>query len=785
MFLTAQPLLSLARKIAVTAPGLALGVNLLAAEPVDAGGPAGQLLAAETSRVFEPISILQGQWQSFEGVSWGCNGRITAMAAAADGRIYVGGSFTVCGAVGANNIAIYDPQTNQYATLGEGRNNGVGSSVSAIEVVGEQVFVGGSFTQAGGLPIRNVAIWNGESWQATGEDVSFQLSVNALHWSEGRLYIGGSFNSFRQEGQTIPARKVAVWENGIWSPLGDGLDGEVNAIHSWEDLVFFGGRFEEAGGQAVSNIVAWDGQAYSPLIGPSGEGVAYPALPSSVRVEALASKEEGLFVAGRFEQAGGLPASNIAFWDGESWSTLAVAGLNGLNARVRALQVQGDELLAAGRFTNASGPAVGRVARWNGSSWQSLGPLGSGIPDEDVYALAWHGSNVYVGGTFDRSTAGPANRAARFNANDGWQAMGAGGYMGIGGEVLALLTEGDSVFVGGDFFTAGDLLTQSIARWDGQAWQELVPGGIPGSVRALALDQDGSLLIGGQFTIPGSPSLRNAARWNGAAFEPITPGARGFAAQVRAFSVDHEGEICAVGAFSQVVLNDGNLAANRVACWNGGAWQALGSGVASTARAVAHFNGELYVAGGAVTTAGGQAVNRIARWDGSAWQALGTPPNDGVNTFGIEALLPTSTALVVAGNFSSVNSLPGVGQAKVASWDGSQWLAQPGPLSTFTVRSLAPLKQGVVAAGEFLQSSGDFVTLLNRVGYWNGQIWQSLGPVEAQSGGVSTGVQALAATDKRIWVGGKFSEAGNQAAAGLAVFTIRDIFRDRFETTDP
>src|SRR5690606_27287296 len=61
---------------------------------------------------------------------------------------------------------------------------------------------------------------------------------------------------------------------------------------------------------------------------------------------------------------GGEPASNIARWDGESWSAVGA----GMNERVRALAVfddgAGPALYAGGEFTEAGGVTALRTAKW-------------------------------------------------------------------------------------------------------------------------------------------------------------------------------------------------------------------------------------------------------------------------------------------------------------------------------------------------------------------------------------------------------------------------------------
>lgn len=113
----------------------------------------------------------------------------------------------------------------------------------------------------------------------------------------------------------------------------------------------------------------WDGSSWSVFAGPNGTGV-------DGTVWAIASFDDGsgpaMYVGGNFSTAGGIPASNIAKWDGSNWSALAVPEGNGLDDWVLALATyrdsKGSALYAGGRFLHAGGVSAHRV-RTVGWSW--------------------------------------------------------------------------------------------------------------------------------------------------------------------------------------------------------------------------------------------------------------------------------------------------------------------------------------------------------------------------------------------------------------------------------
>lgn len=74
---------------------------------------------------------------------------------------------------------------------------------------------------------------------------------------------------------------------------------------------------------------------------------------------------DALYVAGTFEFAGGMPAPNIARWDGKGWSTPGGGVDNPLSAQPTVFDDgDGPGLYIGGTFRTAGGVPAMRVARW-------------------------------------------------------------------------------------------------------------------------------------------------------------------------------------------------------------------------------------------------------------------------------------------------------------------------------------------------------------------------------------------------------------------------------------
>src|SRR5207249_3904296 len=130
---------------------------------------------------------------------------------------------------------------------------------------------------------------------------------------------------------------------------------------------YAGGIFTNTGEISATNIAKWDGSSWSAL----GSGISgpsdYPYFGGSV--SALAVSGSNLYAAGSFSSAGSNAATNIAKWDGHNWSALG----SGVNASVSALAISGTDLYAGGEFMKAGGLTANRIARWDGSSWSAAG----------------------------------------------------------------------------------------------------------------------------------------------------------------------------------------------------------------------------------------------------------------------------------------------------------------------------------------------------------------------------------------------------------------------------
>lgn len=265
-----------------------------------AGGVAASGIAHWDGMTWDPVG---------GGVFGGGGNPVHTIVVDANDDPYIGGFFHRAGDVSAYNIVRWDHTTSSWQALGDGTNGGV--RALAIGPDGS-LFAGGDFSWAGGQTVNAIARWDGTSWHALGSGITggsypcvFALAIGP----DGSLYVGGSFTT--AGGTTV--NHIARWDpaTSAWHPLGSGMGGNSPSVYALafgpDGSLYAGGTFSSAGGRAANNVARWDGASWHPLhTGTDGS------------VWALAFASDGtLYAGGGFNTAGGKASNRIAHWLGD------------------------------------------------------------------------------------------------------------------------------------------------------------------------------------------------------------------------------------------------------------------------------------------------------------------------------------------------------------------------------------------------------------------------------------------------------------------------------------
>jgi hypothetical protein len=340
---------------------------------------------------------------------------------------------------------------------------------SALAVTPGALYVGGEFTDAGGVANADrIATWNGSSWSAVSSSAS-QISngrVSAIAVSAGKVYAGGTFQN---AGGDANADFLAVWDGASWEPFcdatGPAFGANVTSLQIVGQTLYVGGTFQDGAGIASADYLLACGLA----TGASSTTVGDPAHPFSGPVHALTADSNGtLYAGGRFSDLEDIAAAdNVAYLpSGGDWQPMgAGAGPCGcaVTTFVRGLTAVGTDAYVGTDANNIAGiPQADHVARWDGFAWSAVGADSGGgngwLPTTtSINALAGDGSNLFVTGTFQNANGDAhADNVAFFDGTE-WHPVGSDGggngpWIGTG---LALALVDRRLYAAGSFTSAG------------------------------------------------------------------------------------------------------------------------------------------------------------------------------------------------------------------------------------------------------------------------------------------------------------------------------------------
>lgn len=354
--------------------------------------------------------------------------------------------------------------------------------------------------------------------------------------------------------------KIARWDGSQWYSLGQGVvitseftqePAMVNDIAIDEGLVYAAGKFELANTNTVNSIARWNGSDWQGFGHIDFPGVMHPgdlAKPAGT-VNALVISQavdfgKTLYVGGEFsfvvnDPTNALPAGNIAmFYLTPTISTWDILR-SGVDGPVNAMDVNASGLFVGGEFSSANNgidenddpvPNTNLIARWDIGSvlWQAVG---GGITGTAVHAITVdpgspNGRDVYVGGQFFQAGNVTAANIAKWAGNQ-WESLG----NGLNGTVFDIAVENGTVYAAGQFFVDDFQAVYLLALWNGSSWTylgdrvELQGQQANYDLRGLSLAVNGNdIYLGGHFTRMDGQTVNHVARLNGNSWQDLTGG---------------------------------------------------------------------------------------------------------------------------------------------------------------------------------------------------------------------------------------------------------------------
>jgi len=166
-----------------------------------------------------------------------------------------------------------------------------------------------------------------------------------------------------------------------WEPVpGFATYAPIKDVLIHDGKLYVCGYFFTDTGAPGNLVTMYDGQQWSDM----GGGLRY-ALPNSTSGNAFDLHEHNgdIYVGGQFNYAGGVPAQNVARWNGHQW-----CGMGGQygppGSQVFSLTHWRDTLYAAGGFASIDGQVFNHLAKWLGTTENCSPSVGIVEPEDTM-----------------------------------------------------------------------------------------------------------------------------------------------------------------------------------------------------------------------------------------------------------------------------------------------------------------------------------------------------------------------------------------------------------------
>lgn len=358
------------------------------------------------------------------------NGSVHAVEPDGEGGWFIGGLFTTVGGRPRTNLAHItaagEVNTNWVAHATGGNERG---RVEELVLDGATLYVGGTFTNLGGLPRPYAGAVDPVTGAVKPWAPQPDSDILAMAVSPTAIYLAGKFTSLEgMERRYVGAVDKTTGQALPWNPW----DPAVNpimvansgggifpfAIAVFNGWVVFPGRFGTA--FSTVNLAAFNEDTAAGVWGRGGADQVFD----------LTVHEGRLYVAGQFTEIGGsgvagaVPRSNLAaleidaFMDVSAWNPqLNIVG------DIRSLAFHGNSVFATGTFSNQNpfdGPRTNanhivQVDLTSGATIGAAQPFNNG----PIWAAASHGDTLYLGGAFTSLAGVQHNYLAELSLRDG------------------------------------------------------------------------------------------------------------------------------------------------------------------------------------------------------------------------------------------------------------------------------------------------------------------------------------------------------------------------------
>jgi len=504
-------------------------------------------------------------------VETGANSAVLTSSIQPDGKIIIGGVFTVFNGTTKIRMARLneDGSLDSSFNVGTGANNSV--RTMAIQSDGK-IIIGGTFTSYNGTSINRIARLNADGSLDAGFDVGTGTNTNGTILTtaiqpDGKIILGGEFITFNETPRNYITRLNVDGSLDAGFNVETGASNEVRTIAIQPDgKIIIGGWFTSFNGTAINRIARLNADGSLDTSFNVGMGANAP-------VRTIAIQPDGkIIIGGSFSTYNGTLRYRIARLNPDgSLDASFNMGTQVSSNEVLTTAIQPDgKIIIGGSFTSYNGTPVNRIARLNENGSLDTGfNVGTGTNNSVFTCAIQSDGKIIIGGFFTTYNGTSINRLARLNA-DGSLDTSFNLGTGANSTVLTTAIQPDSkIIIGGNFTNYNGTSKNYLARLnpDGSLDASFNPGTGAVSLRIAAIQPDGKIIIGGLFTSYNGTAINRIARLNsdGSLDTNFNVG-MGANNSVQTTAIQPDGKIIIGGEFTSY----NGTGRNRIARINGG-----------------------------------------------------------------------------------------------------------------------------------------------------------------------------------------------------------------------
>jgi uncharacterized delta-60 repeat protein len=612
------------------------------------------------------------------------NNSITDIAIQPDGKIIVVGNFTFYTFLGATSELGRIARFNEDGTLDQNFNTSAaianGTVSSVIVQPDGKIIIGGQFTIVGNV-FNNVIANRIARLNADGtRDNSFitntgngfnELLTSMAIQPDGKIIVAGNFTNFNGVTTNRIARlnSNGSIDSDFTANTGTAAGSTVNKLAIQSDgKIVIGGFFTTFNGTAVNRIARLDSNGTLDTEFINNIGTGFDNVPFAIGIQS----DGKIVIGGIFGSLNSISAPRIirlntnGTRDTEFTNNIGT----GANATVQSLAIQSDgKIVIGGQFTTFNGVTVNRIARLNLDGTRDTSftaNTGSGFPTGSVNSISIQSNGkIFLGGTFVSFDSIGTGRIIRLFENGVLDPI-----PGPSNRVNSIAIQPDGkILVVGQFKFFNSITVNRIVRLnlDGSidtVFAANIGTGANNNIGSVIVQLDGKILLSGNFTNFNGVAINRIVRLNSdgtidTAFS--TNVGNGFLNNVFTMKIQQDQKIIISGI--DTTFNGATI--NRIVRLNTNGTRDtdftnnLGTGLSGPASLILIQPDGKIILGGDFTTVNSTDCVRIVRLnlDGTLDTAFNANTGTGFNATVLAGTIQPDGKIIVAGNFTNFNGV--------------------------------------------------------------------------------------------------------------------------------